>query len=218
MKEHWDDVIDLFSVFAYIAKRLDDNGLEMYFTVSEHKQTFKRTSPAVSHLKAMRPSTSSNIDIRLGSILGKYQAALERQRERTGSFWPREKHVKPLSLYVFTDAAWPGCDAVAPVEAMIEKLKYLMLPKEQVGIQFIRFGNNPIGIERLKYLDSGLRKKYGKKRYVGTGLRPRGYNRTDSAFAFSDIVDSEPFAGGNLLKMLLGAISAWFDDDDDELD
>jgi hypothetical protein len=29
MKEHWDDVVSLFSVFAYIAKRLDDDGLEV---------------------------------------------------------------------------------------------------------------------------------------------------------------------------------------------
>ena len=28
-----------------------------------------------------------------------------------------------------------------------------------------------------------------------------------------DIVDTEPFREGNLLKMLLGAISDWFDDD-----
>ena len=163
MKEHWDDVILLFSVFAYFAKRLDDDGLEMSFTVSDHTEVFKKTSRAVSHLKTMRPSTPSNIDLRLGKILWRYQTDLERQRERTGSFWPREKHVKPLSLYIFTDAAWPGCDAVAPVEAMIEKQKQLGLPKEQVGIQFIRFGNDPIGIERLRYLDFGLRRKYGKR-------------------------------------------------------
>ena len=34
----------------------------------------------------------------------------------------------------------------------------------------------------------------------------------------SDIIDTEPFSNGNLLKMLLGAVSDWFDDDEDEPD
>jgi hypothetical protein len=39
---------------------------------------------------------------------------------------------------------------------------------------------------------------------------------TKSAFASRDIVDTEPFPEGNLLKMLLGATFDWFDDDDDD--
>lgn len=114
----------------------------------------------------MTQTTCSNINLRLGQILRKYQVELERQEERNKSFWMRGKAVKPLSLYVFTDAAWQGCDAVAPIEAMIEKQKQLELPKEQVGIQFIRFGNDPTGMERLEYLDRGLRRKYTKRWYV----------------------------------------------------
>ena len=214
MQEHWDVVVEFFSVFAWFAKRLDDNGLEMYFTVSKNKETFKDTTPAVKHLKSMTPSGYPNIDIRLGQLLGKYQTDLERRKEQRNNFWSRGKDVKPLSLYVFTDAAWPGCDAVAPIEAMIEKQRQLALPKEQIGIQFIRFGNDPKGIERLEYLDSGLRKKYGKKQYVLEFPFIPWVLHTNFAFAFSDIVDSEPFDDGNLLKMLLGAISEWFDDDE----
>ena len=32
----------------------------------------------------------------------------------------------------------------------------------------------------------------------------------------SDIVDSEPFDGGNVLKMFLGPVFNWYDDDDDD--
>jgi hypothetical protein len=105
MKEHWDDVVSLFSVFAYIAKRLDDDGLEMYFTVSAGCEKFKDTTPAVADLKSMRQTTYSNINIRLEHILRQYQADLEHQRERRETFWSRAKPVKPLSLYVFTDGA-----------------------------------------------------------------------------------------------------------------
>ena len=165
MKEHWDDVISLFSVFGYFTKRLDKDRLEMYYTVSETKETFKHTSPAVASLKNIRHTSDCNIDIRLGKILRNYQQALDKHEARKTS-WLRARPVKPLSLYVFTDGAWHGCDAIAPIEAMIEKLKQLGLPKEQVGIQFIRFGNDQAGIQRLEYLDTGLRKKYGKNWYV----------------------------------------------------
>jgi hypothetical protein len=49
---------------------------------------------------------------------------------------------------------------------MIEKLRQLGLPKEQVSIQFIRFGNDEVGIKRPQYLDSGLLETYGKRWYV----------------------------------------------------
>ena len=218
MRPHWDDVVSLFSVFAYFAKKLDNNGLEMYFTVSDKKKTFKDTTPAVLHLKKIKPNTCSN-DLRLDQILRSYQTDLEPQKEPKGYFWPRAKEVKPLSLYVFTDAAWPGCDAVAPVEAMIEKLQQLGLSRAQVAIQFIRFGNDPTGIKRLEYLDSGLRKKHTKKWYVqdlpSTSSKD---SHTKPASTSRDIVDTEPFKGGNLLKMHLGAVDNWFDDDDDDDD
>lgn len=158
MERHWDDVVSLFHVLAYFAKRLDSNALEMYFTVSTDVKTFKKTSEAVSHLKTMSQNTYSNIDSRLQQILGKYQEDLVRK-----SFFGLRAKVKPLSLYVFTDAAWQGCDAIAPIEAMIQKQRQLGLPKEQVSIQFIRFGSDANGIKKLKYLDSGLRRKHTKK-------------------------------------------------------
>lgn len=162
MKAHWNDVISLFSVLGYFVKEFDTNGLKMYFTVSRNKETFKHTSRVVSHLKNIKHKTYSNIDIRLGNILRKYQTNLENQERRKGFFWPKPKVVKPLSLYVFTDAVWHDCDAVAPIEAMIEKQRQLTLPREQVAIEFIRFGNDPTGIGKLEYLDSGLRKKHTK--------------------------------------------------------
>lgn len=167
MKAHWDDVISLFSVLAYSTKRLDIDGQEMWFAVSADIVTFKNTAPAVSHLRRVTHIAHSDINLRLQQILMRYQTDLEEQKERKGFFGiGKPKAVKPLSLYVFTDAAWPSSDAVAPIEAMIEKLNQLALPKEQVSIQFVRFGNDPTGIKRLEYLKSGLHEKYTRKWYV----------------------------------------------------
>ena len=165
MGAYWHEVISLFSVLAWIVKKLDDNGLEMYFTVSRVVKRFKDTKRAVALLEKMNQSTYSNIDSRLQEILGKYQEDLSHQREQKGILRSRSR-VKPLSLYVFTDAAWQGCDATMPIEAMIEKQRQLEFSKEQVGIQFVRFGNHAGGIAKLEYLDSGLRQKYTKKWYV----------------------------------------------------
>ena len=218
MKQQWDNVIDLFSVFAWHTKSLDSNGLEMYFTVSPREETFKDTTSAVRLLKSMSQKVPSNIDLSLGQILRKYQADLERQNERKSknSFWSRDKDVKPLSLYVFTDGAWEGCDAIEPIEAMIEKQIDLKLPRTQIGIQFIRFGDDAEGIRKLKYLDSGLRKKYTKKQYVSMSPITSRVLYTNFVLVRSDIVDSEPFIGGNVLKMFLAPVFAWYDDDDDD--
>ena len=163
MKAYWEDVISFFHVFAYFTKKLDKNGLEMCFTVSTKKVKFRDTKKAVACLKNTRHDVPSDIDMRLGQILGNYQKDIESEKEKKHAIFSKlSKPVKPLSLYVLTDGAWPQTNAVAPIEEMILQ----KLPKKQVGIQFIRFGNDSTGIDRLEYLDSGLRKKYGKERYV----------------------------------------------------
>lgn len=122
MKHHWEDVISLFSVVAYFVKRLNPKGIEMYFTVSQNMETFKDTTPAISQLRKIRLSAHSHIDIRLEQILIRYLSSLKHQTDHKESFWSRPKAVKPLSLYIFIDAAWQSCDAVPPIEAMIEGL------------------------------------------------------------------------------------------------
>jgi len=100
--------------------------------------------------------------------------------------------VKSMVVYVLTDGAWSkGSDAKTPIESLVNTLVRLEKQRYQVGIQFIRFGNDPDGQRMLKYLDSGL----GLKR---------------------DIVDTEPFLGGNLWKMLLGPTDEWYDKTDEE--
>lgn len=161
MKPHWDKAIGLFEVLAYHIKELDSNALKMYFTVSSKKKSFRHTRTVVSQLRCWPLSSYSNMNARLQKILGKYQAALDPDQRKP--FARLRPDVKPLSLYIFTDGAWPGCDAVAPIRSMVEKLRRLGLPKEQIGIQFIRFGNNPEAIAILEFLDSGLRKEHTQR-------------------------------------------------------
>jgi hypothetical protein len=217
MSRHWEDVKSLLYVLAYLVKKLDDDGLDMSFTISSQEKKFNHASKAVAYLDAMHPSGFANINMRLSKLLMKYVNNLEHPPRNRLGLRTRQASIKPLSLYIFTDGVWqPGYDGVPPIEALIEKLTALQLPKEQVGIQFIRFGNSEEGIKRLEYLDSGLRKKFGKQRFEGTSSsNSLKRNFANDLFTFRDYVDTEPFLNGNLWKMLLGAINDWFDDDED---
>jgi hypothetical protein len=96
-----------------------------------------------------------------------------------------------LNLYILTDGSWchqPGFDN--PIRSIVQKLEELNKSEDQIGVQFIRFGNDKKGKEMLEYLDARL-----------------GLTR--------DIVDTEPFEGGNVWKMLRGGIDRRFDGDDD---
>lgn len=216
MNNHWKDVKSLLYVLAYLVKELDDDGLDMSFTISSQEKKFTHASKAVAYLDAMHPNGLANINMRLSKLLTRYVNELEHPPRNRFSLRTRQSPIKPLSLYIFTDGIWqPGYDGVPPIEALIEKLTALRLPKEQVGIQFIRFGDSPEGIKRLEYLDSGLRKKFGKQRFEGTpSSNSLKRSFADDLFMLRDHVDTEPFLNGNLWKMLLGAINDWFDDDE----
>jgi hypothetical protein len=62
-----------------------------------------------------------------------------------------------MNIYVLTDGCWENaCTGENQIRNLVDELVKLKLTKDQVGIQFIRFGNDQRGLERLSYLDSGL--------------------------------------------------------------
>lgn len=196
MSDYWSDVKSLFKVLAWLIKRKDDDGFDLRFTVSpqDKDKNFKDTKPALRHLSDIKPAGKSNIDKRLSDVLAKHN--LKR---------------KPLSLYVFTDGNWQhGCDGIAPIRNLVEEMNYKKLPKHSVGIQFIQFGNHPEGMGRLNYLDSGLGKAVKAEMIAAD-------HTAEIRHKVWDIVDTEPFPNGDVMKMLLGAINPWFDDDEDEV-
>lgn len=59
-----------------------------------------------------------------------------------------------MNVYVFTDGAWqPRSNLEKLIQKLANTLTALQQPEDQFGIQFIRFGNDPDGIERLERLD-----------------------------------------------------------------
>lgn len=154
MKEHWEGVRDLFSILSYIVKEADVDGTEVHFTVSLDRYSSKKTSSLLHILEQKTPAGVSDISLRLKVILGEHEKMLHHGMSRRNPF-RMPQSTRPLSLYVLTDAVWqPNSDAETPIRDVIQRLQILQLPLGQVAIHFLRFGNDPTGVERLEYLTS----------------------------------------------------------------
>ena len=70
---------------------------------------------------------------------------------------PPAKGPRKLSLYVLTDGVWETrADLQQVIRTLVDNLIQHNHTNKQIGIQFIRFGNDDRGIKRLERLDSGL--------------------------------------------------------------
>jgi hypothetical protein len=159
MIPYWDEMMSVFEILAYIVKEADDDGIDLYFTMSGEKHHNKNASPLVEIVKKRRPRGTSEISFRLEAILDSYKSRLNEQQglRRSRSMFASKKDVKPLNLYIFTDGAWQhGSDAAPAIRSLVKDLHKLELPAKQVGIQFISFGGNKNNLERLEHLDDGL--------------------------------------------------------------
>ena len=166
MKDHWSEVNDVFELLAYMVKETDPDGIELYFTNSDGKKKSKTTTELVQIVCDKFPNGNSNVKNRLDLILQghlaklhEYQAKLRRRK----SFIPWSKMLGlptaplPLNIYILTDGVWQGqCDPSPMIRSTAQYLDENLYFKQQVGIQFIRFGDDPRGKRRLEFLDSGL--------------------------------------------------------------
>jgi hypothetical protein len=157
MREHWDEVKRVFDLLGYIVKDSDPDGIELFFTKSAKQYKSTATTKLMKTIEERRLEGSTNIGSRLGDILQKYQGKLDNQAQSRSLFSLSRSELRPMNIYVLTDGLWqPKSDAEAPIKNLVSKLKERGKLKEQVGIQFIQFGNDAEATERLKRLDSGL--------------------------------------------------------------
>ncbi|KAM0324572.1 hypothetical protein ACHAQA_007957 [Verticillium albo-atrum] len=66
---------------------------------------------------------------------------------------------RPLSIYFLTDGIWdpesnsPACNAEHPIETLKKRVGARNNFRTAVSIQLIRFGSDPLGKQRLQFLD-----------------------------------------------------------------
>ena len=143
-----------------MVKATDPDGIEIRFTMSRGNKKRKRnTAPLLRILDEVPYNGTSNIRTELGDILQDFHAKL-RDPKPMKSIFNRTRSTRPVrcqNLYIFTDGIWqPSCDPTRWIKNLVDSLEQNSMEREQFGIQFIRFGNDPDGINRLNQLDSGL--------------------------------------------------------------
>lgn len=161
-------VTEYVELLSYLVKKKDKDGLDLhYFNSRPGESIFRceRSSALVTSVRQRRFTGTSSPEGTLKKILDGYGKKL---REHTAcaigaskrwSLHRSPRLPKPLSVYVLTDAVWESPNS--PDEYLHETLRDLIqnlcdagCHRTQVGIQFIRFGDNPYGVQRLKDLDN----------------------------------------------------------------
>ena len=152
MRHHWPHVQTCVNILGYEVKRFDKDGIEICFTLSSATKKHKNTTPLVDEVKKYLPAdlrtnlrTKTNIYTSLGSMLDEYRGLIEQRR-----------NVKKKIIFVLTDGLWqPHCaeSLVQSLRNLVSSLSQHQSPMDQIGIQFIQFGDYAEATEVLQYLD-----------------------------------------------------------------
>lgn len=159
MRPHRENVLSVVSFLAYLLKDMDDDGLDVRFTQSTEKKNSGRTSKLLEVVSRVAFRGVSDMRTRLSQILQEHKNKFGTTVPPPGSWYkksgPRETQ-KPLSFYILTDGKWQPNEVGPIIISLVESMKENKLHKDHVGIQFIRFGQDSKGIDRLNHLDHGL--------------------------------------------------------------
>lgn len=163
MKRHRLEVQALVGLLAYMVKDSDPDGIELFFTISgiKHRSPKGKSKELTKILHHKTYEGNSNIRSSLQTIVQNYKERLKEPVKPASPWWSfKGRSAEPVrgqNVYVFTDGTWqPDCDPTEIIADLVGDLKEHKVLKEQFGIQFISFGNDPGGLATLERLDQGL--------------------------------------------------------------
>lgn len=197
MDPYWDEVVEQAKLLAYLVKRVDKNGLDLYATIAKdddpnRHMCVKNTTDLVKHVARLKRSSSRDITQTLRQVLDPYLTSLRASHNsRTYLYDLYSRDVKPMTIYIFTDGIWTRDSDPSPlIKKAADTLEQTQHPYDQLGIQFIQWGDDPNGTQRLGNLDT-------LPLYQMEPTR--------------DIVDTIHYDDDNIWKMLFGSIDKIFD-------
>jgi hypothetical protein len=168
MRDRWNDVVKCVDMLGYELKHFGRGGIEICFTFSSVKKKHRNTTPLVKLVERLLPPNPStgrlpdtNIYSSLGSLLDGYRGLIETGRT-----------VRKQIIYVLTDGKWQPYSPQSLVQSirnLVDSLNKMPSPMDQIGIQFIQFGNDPEATKLLQDLDDLKLTRYG---YSLTETRP----------------------------------------------
>ncbi|MBE3041051.1 hypothetical protein IMZ48_00375 [Candidatus Bathyarchaeota archaeon] len=168
MAAQWQEATELLTTLVRRAIGYDDDGIELYFTSQDNTKRLdkglrkQRVEHFTREMIKARPAGQSFLPQRtdivpsLSKVMGKYLYEMK----------------KPKTIIVFTDGIWQGnSDEYAVDKLIINNLMHLRTIHPDTAacgkvstietirpltIQFVRFGQNPDGSDRLRRLDDCL--------------------------------------------------------------
>lgn len=171
MEAHWHAVSATLETLAYSLKASDPDGMDMCFTNSDNVVRSQSSSGLVHALPSHVASSTLTILHRLSELLLEYRHKLAIRNDKTTKSlgWPRfirsifaekRQFVKPLSIYILTDARNAMKESLdALLTDTVKDLSRLGHTRRTLGIEFIRFGDDIDGKKQLDALQN-LHKRY----------------------------------------------------------
>ncbi|KAK7995766.1 hypothetical protein PG991_015233 [Apiospora marii] len=167
MREHKDHLYQTCRALIALATKVDPDRVEMVFTsnptnfIKDRPRLFKngpnllRAGPnhmvakIRSHFEKSNTMNGTNMEAKMGQIL-----------TRVG------ESTKETSVYVMTDGVWepstlPGGGVEFPIKTLVRHLIESSRNRAFITLQFIRFGHDSVGAQRLRWLDDELPKLDG---------------------------------------------------------
>lgn len=159
MKQYSREIERVISLLAYMVKKSDKDGLDIFFTQSRKKVNSRKSSKLSSSIHQEPFVGVSDMRGRLQNILqehiNKFGTLIYPPRTVYGRQPPPQPQ-RPLSFYILTDAKWQPTDVEGLIRDLVQSMIAKRCPKEHVAIQFIRFGDDQASIDKLDKLDHGL--------------------------------------------------------------
>ena len=167
MAAHWANAIFLLTTLVMKANGVDDNGMDLSFTNGPVK--LKDSNDHAKFEAKMRQNYGKPLNNggnpTFTNILKPFEEMMNDYTQRVSVAVKFGKSVEELTVIVLTDGLWDAIhddyqSVSKKIIAFQNRLKELQggsLIDRQVTFEFIRFGNNPKALERLKYLDDRMK-------------------------------------------------------------
>ena len=161
MVPYREEVRKVLDLLAYMLLESDPDGLDVYYTSDREKLKRKNHFSILKDFNKHPFNGTPDMRERIADILARYREKLGKKN----NFITRRLHKdtpligpRRLNLYVLTDAVWqPKTTLTIEIQTLVSDLLKHGLTNKQIGIQFIRFGNDGEGIERLNRLDADMK-------------------------------------------------------------
>ncbi|CAG8979420.1 hypothetical protein HYALB_00012453 [Hymenoscyphus albidus] len=178
MSFHWNEVQNTLEALTYILKGVVPDGIDISLATSKQQLNGIRSTTKLlrfldqQNAKFLLEKRMMDINSSISPILRKHTNAM-REWTKSGS----TKSPRSITLYILTDGIWKGDESIDINLDLLERdLNHFKYGDPNSGVQFITFGDDPVGSSHLDRLDNEL----------------RGYN-----------IDVTP-CRGNIRKMLFG--------------